>query len=276
MFVGRLRLLNTLQMSVAKFSTGILKNSKLNGKVAVVTASTDGIGLAIARDLGKNGSKVVISSRKQEHVSTAIKQLEDEGLDVRGTVCHVGKAKDRAHLIDFTLKNFGAIDILVSNAGTNPIFGSILDTDEDAWDKIFDVNVKASFFLAKDFANEMTKNGGSIVFVSSIAGFHPLPGLGAYSISKTALIGLTKALSVECAKKNIRVNCVAPGIIKTSFSSALWSNESIKKQVLQQIPMGRIGTPEDVAGVVTFLASEDSSYISGETMLATGGMPSRL
>eukprot|EP00794_Sanderia_malayensis_P018549 gene18549-20412_t len=253
---------------------GIL--GKLAGKVAIVTASTEGIGFAIAQHLGKNGAKVVISSRKIENVQKATSKLQEQGLDVCGTVCHVSKEEDRKSLLEYTLKQYGGMDILVSNAAANPIFGSILDTSVTAWDKIFDVNVKAAFFLAKDFVGHISDKSGSIIFVSSIAGFHPLPGLGAYSVSKTALVGLTKALSVECAKNNIRVNCVAPGIIKTNFSTALWSNESIKKRALQQIPLGRIGNPDDIAGLVTFLASDESSYITGETITATGGMPSRL
>ncbi len=251
--------------------------SRLLGKVAVVTASTEGIGFAIAKDLGKNGAKVVISSRKEENVLKATEKLQSEGLDVAGTVCHVSKAEDRTKLFEFAKEKYGEMNILVSNAGTNPIFGPILDTSEAAWDKIFDVNVKAAFFLAKDFISHMkNKSNASIVFVSSIAGFHPLPGLGAYSVSKTALLGLTNALSMECARNNIRVNCVAPGIIKTNFSTALWSNESIRNQALQQIPLKRIGEPDDIAGIVTFLASDEAAYITGETILATGGMPSRL
>jgi len=257
-------------------SSRVMSSKRLDGKVAIVTASTDGIGLGIAKDLGKHGAKVVVSSRKEENVLKATESLQKDGIDAKGIVCHVSMSEHRENLMNFALKEYGSIDVLVSNAATNPIFGSILDTEENAWEKIFDVNVKSSFFLAKSCVNHMKEKGGSIVFVSSIAGFHPLPGLGAYSVSKTALLGLTKALSVECAPMNIRVNCVAPGIIKTNFSAALWSNEQIMKQALKQIPLSRIGDPDDVAGIVTFLASDESRYVTGETIVASGGMPSRL
>ncbi|XP_065065246.1 dehydrogenase/reductase SDR family member 4-like [Rhopilema esculentum] len=268
---------SSINTHVCALSTSSVNQSKrLDGKVAIVTASTEGIGLAIAKDLGKNGAKVVISSRKEENVSNAIESLAKEGIDVKGVVCHVSKPEHRENLVNYTLKEYGSIDVLISNAAANPVFGPILDTNEDAWDKILDVNVKSSFFLAKSCIEHMQKKGGSIVFISSIAGFLPMPGLGAYSVSKTALFGLTKALSVECAPMNIRVNCVSPGVIKTKFSSALWSSERILKSAMKQIPLQRIGEPEDVSGLVTFLASDESKYITGENIVASGGMPSRL
>ncbi|CAH1779641.1 unnamed protein product [Owenia fusiformis] len=253
-------------------------NGRLSGKVAVVTASTEGIGYAIARRLGQDGAKVMISSRKQKNVDRALAELRSENLEVSGMVCHAGKSEDRVSLIEETVKQYGGLDILVSNAAANPIFGPILDsTSEQAWDKIFDINVKAAFFFAKEAAPHIEKRGGgSIVFVTSIAGFAPFELLGAYSVSKTALLGLTKAMVPQLAGMNINVNAIAPGVIKTGFSETLWKTPEIAEEALKTIPSGRFGVPEDCAGTVSFLVSKDGQYITGETVAITGGMQSRL
>lgn len=203
------------------FSTMALR--RLEGKICVVTASTDGIGFAIAKKLGLEGAKVVVSSRKQVNVDEAVKLLKDQGIvDILGVTCHVAKESDRKKLFDETIKKFGGIDVLVSNAAVNPSVSSVLESTEEAWDKIFDVNVKASYLLAKEVKPYIVeRGGGSIVFISSIGGYQPFDLLGAYSVSKTALFGLTKAAALECVRDNIRVNCVAPGVIETKFSSAV-------------------------------------------------------
>ncbi|KAG8291929.1 hypothetical protein J6590_049841 [Homalodisca vitripennis] len=162
-----------------KISMRLLSNSaissRLKGKVAVVTASTDGIGFAIAKRLGAEGANVVVSSRKEKNVSEAVKKLKDAGYNVAGTVCHVAKADDRRRLLDTAVEHYGGIDILVSNAAVNPTVGPVLDCAEEAWDKIFEVNVKSAFMLSKEVLPYLKKrNGGSIVYISSIAGFHPL------------------------------------------------------------------------------------------------------
>lgn len=260
-------------------STTAASSRSLDGKVAVVTASTEGIGFAIAKQLAHDGAKVMISSRKQDKVIDAVSKLEEEqGCTVKGVVCHVGKTEHRRNLIKETLDTFGGIDILVSNAAANPTFGPILETPEESWEKIFDINVKSAFLLAKDVVPFMKKRGGgSVVFVSSIAGLQPsLQGLGAYSVSKTALLGLTKVLANECAHMGVRVNCVAPGIIKTKFSGALWQSESLTEAALAQIPLRRLGESEDIGGAVSFLSSDQASYITGETLVIAGGMHSRL
>ncbi|KAL4235155.1 Dehydrogenase/reductase SDR member 2 [Mactra antiquata] len=272
-----------LSRTCARAITGVrmsstnASNGKLTGKVAIVTASTEGIGLAIARRLGQDGAKVMVSSRKQDNVDRTVAELKDEKLEVSGMVCHAGKPEDRTKLIEQTVSEFGGIDILVSNAAANPAFGPMLDTTEAAWDKIFDTNIKAAFFLCKDIVPYMEKRGGgSVVFVSSFAGYTPMEFLGPYSVSKTALIGLTKALVPQLSGLNIRVNCVAPGVIKTKFSEQLWKNPAVSKMVMQMIPQKRIGEPHEVAGLISFLSSDDASYITGETTLVTGGIPGRL
>lgn len=255
------------------------------------------IGYAIAERLGQEGAKVVVSSRKEQNVSKAVTELSKSGLDVTGVTCHVANGADRRALFEKAVEKFGGIDILVSNAAVNPEVGAVLDASESAWDKIFEVNVKSSFLLAKEVLPYIRqRKGGSIIFVSSIAGFQPFSLLGAYSVSKTALLGLTKAASQDLAMENIRVNCIAPGIVRTKFAAAvsiasmcreepmnwkqvyfqLHESESAKETALANIPMRRFAEPKEIAGVCAFLASDDASYITGETIVASGGMPSRL
>ncbi|XP_055218315.1 dehydrogenase/reductase SDR family member 4-like isoform X2 [Gorilla gorilla gorilla] len=229
--------------SVRMASSGMTRRDPLANKVALVTASTDGIGFAIARRLAQDGAHVVVSSRKQQNVDQAVATLQGEGLSVTGTVCHVGKAEDRERLVATTL----------------------------------DINVKAPALMTKAVVPEMEKRGGgSVVIVSSIAAFSPSPGFSPYNVSKTALLGLTKNLAIELAPRNIRVNCLAPGLIKTSFSRMLWMDKEKQESMKETLQIRRLGEPEDCAGIVSFLCSEDASYITGETMVVGGGTPSRL
>lgn len=254
-----------------------MSQSSLSGKVAIVTASTDGIGLAAAEALGKRGAHVVVSSRRQANVDRAVSLLQSQSIQVIGTTCNVGKGEDRERLVQMTLDQYGGIDILVSNAAVNPFFGNMLDSTEEVWDKILAVNVKSSFLMTKLVVPHMEKRGGgNVVFVSSVGGYQPFPALGPYSVSKTALLGLTRALAPELAQSNIRVNCVAPGVIQTRFSQALWQNEDIMDEFKKQLCIKRVGQPEEIGGVIAFLCSDEASYITGETITATGGMNCRL
>ncbi|XP_044735952.1 dehydrogenase/reductase SDR family member 4-like isoform X2 [Chrysoperla carnea] len=219
----------------------------------------------------------MISSRKEENVIKSVQKLTNEGLSVSGQVCDVTNAEHRQSLFKNTKEKFGGIDILVSNAGIHTKLGYVLESDESSWDEIFHVNVKCSFLLAKEALPYLRERKGSnIVFVSSISGLHPYPYIGAYSVSKTALIGLTKAAAKSLVTENIRVNCLAPGIIETKFSSPITDNEISRNASLEKIPMQRFGTIEEMGGVVAFLVSDDASYITGETIVASGGMHSRL
>uniref|UniRef100_A0A4W4EJU0 Dehydrogenase/reductase (SDR family) member 4 n=1 Tax=Electrophorus electricus TaxID=8005 RepID=A0A4W4EJU0_ELEEL len=232
----------------------MMSNTSLSGKVAIVTASTDGIGLAAAQALGKRGAHVVVSSRRQANVDKAVSLLRNENIEVIGTTCNVGNREDRERLVNMAVEQCGGIDILVSNAAVNPFFGNILESTDEVWSKILDVNVKAAFLLTKQvFPHMVKRGGGSVVFVSSVAGYQPMQGLGPYSVSKTALLGLTQALAPELAQSNIRVNCVAPGIIKTRFSAALWQSEEVANEFLKLLSIKRLGMPEDIGGVITFL-----------------------
>ncbi|XP_077289100.1 dehydrogenase/reductase 4 [Arctopsyche grandis] len=257
-------------------SAGIPRD-RLKGKVAIVTASTEGIGYAIAERLANEGASVLVSSRKEKNVTGAIDKLKKQGLIVEGVVCHVGKKEDRQLLFKTAVEKFGGLDILVSNAAVNPGVGPVLECDEATWDKIFDINVKSAYLLAQESLPHLRKRGGgSIVFVSSIAGLQPMPLLGAYSVSKTTLLGLIKAASIDLGPENIRVNCLAPGIVPTNFSSALTSDKTANEAILNTIPLRRFGKAEEMGATVAFLVSDDAGYITGETIVAAGGMPSRL
>jgi len=250
---------------------------RFEGKVAVVTASTEGIGFAIAERLAEEGASVAVSSRKQANVDKAVASLKAKGHKVIGVKCHVGNKEDRIALLEQTEKAFGGIDVVVSNAATNPAMGAILDITESLWDKIMDVNVRSTFFLVKEAVPYMEKRGGgSVVIVSSVEGYNPSMVLGVYGVSKTALLGLTKALAPQLAQMNIRVNCLAPGLVKTKLSTALWSNDAILEATTARQCVKRIAEPSEMGGVVAFMASDDASYMTGETIVVSGGVPSRL
>ncbi|KAI3387034.1 hypothetical protein SNEBB_007875 [Seison nebaliae] len=251
-------------------------------KTAIVTASTAGIGLAIVQKLLSDGLNVVVSSRKMDNVVNVVEKLSKKYPDkVLGVPCHVGNANQRTDLFKKTIDKFGNLDVLVSNAAVNPSYGNISDNSivsEDIMNKIFQINVTSTLMLiqeAKPFLQLNEKKNGSVVIMSSIAGLTPLKNIGAYSIAKSALLMMTKVLSEELAP-NIRVNCVAPGIIKTDFSKALWENEEISKRILKDIFLKKFGESEDVANLVAFLINKESSYLTGEVFPITGGMKTRL
>ncbi|KAI5701060.1 hypothetical protein M8J75_005725 [Diaphorina citri] len=261
------KLLTRAFSTSTKMMSTTVNASRLTGKVAVVTASSDGIGFAIAKRLSAEGASVVISSRKESNVNKAVETLQKEGHQkISGVVCHVAKKEDRQKLFEYAEKKFGGIDILVSNAAVNPATGPVVECPENVWDKIFEVNVKSTFLLTQEVLPYIRKrNGGSIVYL-----------LGAYSVSKTALLGLTKAVAQDLASENIRVNCLAPGITKTKFAAALYETEEAHEIAVSNVPMGRLAVPDEMGGIVAFLCSDDASYITGEVIVAAGGMQSRL
>ncbi|WP_310569467.1 SDR family oxidoreductase [Gemmatimonas sp.] len=245
---------------------------RLDGKVAIVTGGTRGIGLAIATTLARAGAKVAISSRKPEHVDAVVKALRSEGLDVVGIPANMGKAADAHELAARTVEHFDGIDIIVNNAATNPIFGPLQQATDDAFDKIFSVNLKGPLELCRTAHTVMAQRGsGAIVNVASIGGVSPEAGLGLYSVSKAALVSLTKVMAQEWGADGIRANVICPGLIKTRFSQALWQDKDISDQVLGHQPIRRIGEPDDVAGLALFLASDASSYCTGGVYMVDGG-----
>ncbi|EYU33865.1 hypothetical protein ABFS82_08G153200 [Erythranthe guttata] len=247
---------------------------RFEGKVAIVTASTQGIGFGIAERLGLEGAAVVISSRRQKNVDEAVEKLKGKGIEVLGLVCHVSDAQQRNNLVEKTVEKYGKIDVIVCNAAANPTVDGILETKESVLDKLWEINVKTSILLLQVAAPHLQK-GSSVIFISSITGFHPPQGLAMYGVTKTALLGLTKALAAEMAP-NTRVNCVAPGFVPTHFASFLTTNESIKKSLLEKTLLNRLGTTHDMAAAAAYLASDDASYVTGETLIVAGGTPSRL
>ncbi|KAK1338777.1 hypothetical protein QTO34_019435 [Cnephaeus nilssonii] len=253
------------------------RSCPLAGKVAVVTGSTNGIGFAIVRRLAQDGAHVVVSSRKQQNVDQALAALQGEGLSVSGTVCHVGKAEDRDWLVATALRHSGNVDFLVCVAAVNPYVGSTLGSSEEVWDKILNVNVKAPALLLSQLLPHMENRGGSsVVLVSSIGAYLPEARLGAYNVSKAAILGLTKTLSLELGPKDIRVNCLVPGTIDTAFSKVLFEDPNFWNHMKGRHGIQRVGQPEDCSGLVSFLCSPDASYITAaapslSTLNLTGG-----
>ncbi len=244
----------------------------LTGKVAIITGSSKGIGLSIARGLAENGAKVVISSRKQDAVDAMAQEFKKAGLEAIGIACHIGDGEQREQLIAKTMEAYGRIDVLVNNAAINPFYGPLEAAEEEVFDKIMNVNVKAPWLLSNLALPHMKgTGGGSIINIASVEGIHPGFRLGLYSITKSALIMLTKNQAKEWGKHGIRSNVVCPGLIKTKFSESLWSNEKLVEQYTGIVPLKRVAEPDEMAGIVMLLASDAGSYMTGGVYTADGG-----
>jgi len=250
-----------------------MPQNDLQDRVAIVTGASRGIGSAIADALVERGAKVVLSSRKQADLDAEAERLNAVRPDAAmAFAAHSGKPDELERLVGATLDRHGRIDILVNNAATNPYFGHTLDADLGAWDKTFDVNVRGVFALTQLAVNRyMGEHGGSIVNVASVGGIRAAFGLGIYNITKAAVIHMTRQLALELGPRGIRVNAVAPGLVKTRFAEALWGNEEILGRVLQSTALGRIGSPPEIGRVVAFLASDEASFITGEVVVIDGG-----
>jgi NAD(P)-dependent dehydrogenase (short-subunit alcohol dehydrogenase family) len=244
----------------------------LSGRVALVTGASRGIGSAIATALVEQGAEVVLSSRKQadlDEEAARINALYPER--ATAIAAHAGRPEDLERLVKLVMERFAHVDILVNNAATNPSFGPVLSADLAAWDKTFEVNLRGVFILTKlVYEAWMETHGGAVVNVASVGGIRPSLGLGVYNVTKAGVIMLTRQLARELGGK-VRVNGVAPGLIKTRFAEALWGNEAILERIVSANPMGRIGLPDEVAGVVAFLASDAASYVNGEVIVIDGG-----
>lgn len=245
---------------------------RLDGKVALVTGASKGIGAAMARGLAEFGAQVVVNSRKLEAVEDTAAAIRADGLAATALAGNVGNLDEARALVAQTVAIYGRLDILVNNAAVNPVFGPIQGTDERAFDKIMAVNLKGPFELAKQaYAVMQGQGGGSIINVSSIGGLTPEPMLGVYSVSKAALISLTKAMAQDWGRDGIRVNAICPGLIQTKFSAALWQTDAVREHFVQQTPLQRIGQPQDIVGLAVFLAAEASAYCTGAVFLVDGG-----
>jgi len=250
-----------------------MKQFDLGGRTAIVTGSSRGIGRAIAEALAHAGAKVVVSSRKANACETVVAAIKKDGGSAISVPCNVGHKDQLAALVAETRRQFGAIDILVCNAAVNPYFGPLAEISDEAYDRTMDSNVRSNLWLCQMALPDMAaRRDGAIVIVSSIAGLKGSATLGVYGISKAADFQLARNLAVEWGKHNIRVNCIAPGLIKTDFAKALWDDPDLLERRLRTTPLGRMGEPEDIAGLALFLASPSASFITGQIIIVDGGV----
>lgn len=244
----------------------------LDNKIALVTGASRGIGAAIAKLLAAHGAQVIVSSRKLESCQIVVEEILASGGKAEALACHIGDMEQITTCFKQIEEKYGRLDILVNNAATNPYFGHILDTDLNAFQKTMDVNIRGYFFMSIEGGKLMKKSGGgSIINVASVNGVIPGDMQGIYSITKSAVIAMTKSFAKECASFNIRVNALLPGLTDTQFASALTQNDSIMKMALLHIPMRRAALPEEMAGTVLYLASNAASYTTGTAINVDGG-----
>ncbi|WP_426416169.1 SDR family oxidoreductase [Aestuariirhabdus sp. LZHN29] len=245
----------------------------LTGKIALVTGASRGIGEEIAKLLAEQGAHVIVSSRKVDDCQKVVDGIKASGHSAEALACHVGSMEEISAAFDYIRSEHGRLDILVNNAAANPYFGHVLDTDLGAYQKTVDVNIRGYFFMSVEGGKLMRENGGgAIVNTASINALHPGPMQAIYSITKAAVVNMTQAFAKECAPLNIRVNALLPGLTKTKFAGALFSNEAIHKEAIRNIPMQRHAEPQEMAGAVLYLVSDASSYTTGQCIVVDGGM----
>ena len=245
----------------------------LTGKVAVITGSSRGIGRSSAELLAKLGAKVVISSRKADACEAVADGIRKAGGDAHVIACNISRRAEVEGLISGATRHYGKIDILVCNAAVNPYYGPLLDITDEAFDKIMSSNVKSNIWLCQLAIPQMAERGsGSVVIVSSIGGLRGSTVIGAYGISKAADFALCRSLAGEWGPKGVRVNCVAPGLVKTDFAKALWEDEERLKHRCATTPLRRIGEPDEIAGAVAYLGSDASTFMTGQTIVVDGGV----
>ena len=245
----------------------------LTGQVAIITGSSRGIGRSAAETMAALGAKVVVSSRKADACEAVAASIKKDGGEAIVIPCNISRKEEIEALVKGTLKQWGRIDTLVCNAAVNPYFGPLANIPDDAFDKIMASNIKSNLWLCNLAIPAMVeKGGGSVIIVSSIGGLRGSGVLGAYGISKAADFQLARSLAVEWGPKNIRANCVAPGLIKTDFARALWEDEKNLKPRLATTPLRRIGEPDEIGGIVAFLASRSASFMTGAVIVADGGV----
>ena len=245
----------------------------LTDKVAIITGSSRGIGRSIAETMAGLGAKVVVSSRRAEACESVAAAIRDRGGEATVIPCNVSRKNEVDALVAGTLTHYGQIDILVCNAAVNPVFGPLAQLSDEAFDKIMGANVKSNIWLANLVIPGMAaRGGGAVVIISSIGGLRGSDMLGAYGISKAADFSLARALAVEWGPRNVRVNCIAPGLVKTDFARALWEDEERLKRRCATTPLRRIGEPDEIAGAVAYLASDAATFLTGQTIVVDGGV----
>ena len=244
----------------------------LTDKVAIITGSSKGIGLCIASAFAEYGAHVVISSRSQDSVDIAAKELSQKGYSIMPQACHVANEIQQENLVNKTLDKFGGIDNLVNNAAINPVYEPLEKMTDTIYKKMMNVNLKAAFTLSNlCFPHLKEKKEGAIINIASVEGLKPSLGLGIYSVTKAALIMLTQVQAKEWGKHGIRANAICPGLIQTKFSKALWSNEALLNQIEKELPAGRMAQPNEMTGLAVYLASSAGSYSTGGIYSADGG-----
>jgi NAD(P)-dependent dehydrogenase (short-subunit alcohol dehydrogenase family) len=245
----------------------------LKDKVAIITGASKGIGASIAHGLAQAGAAVVVSSRKQDAVDEVATAIRAAGGIAQGVAAHMGEPDQIQSLIDATITRYGGIDILVNNAAINPTFGYVIDSELSVLQKMLDVNLKGYLLAIQKCVPSMRKRGGgAVINLASTAGLSPAMGLGLYSITKAAVIMLTRVLAKELGPDKIRVNAIAPGVIKTKFSTMLWNTPEIYERTISSAALRRIGMPDELIGTALYLASEASSFTTGETIVVDGGV----
>jgi len=245
----------------------------LGGKVALITGSTRGIGKSIAEELARAGAKVVVSSRKAEACEAVRKEFEAQRFEVLAQSCNVSRKEELQALVDKTVAKWGRIDVAVANAAVNPYYGPLTAIPDEAFDKVFLNNVKSVLWLAgMTLPGIAERGGGSFITVGSIGGIIASTVIGAYGMSKAADHQLVRNLAAEWGPKNVRVNAIAPGLIKTDFAKALWEDDARRKEREAATPLRRLGVPRDIGGIAVFLASDAAAFITGQCIVADGGV----
>ena len=244
----------------------------LRDKVAVVTGSSKGIGKAIAEAMAEAGAKVVISSRKAGPCEAVADAINEGGGEAMARACNISEKAQLRALVAATLERWGRIDALVCNAAVNPYFGPLAEITDEAYDKTMNANVRSNLWLCNMVIPRMAeRGGGAVIIVSSIAAFKGHGNLGVYALSKAADNQLARSLAVEWGRANVRVNCIAPGLVRTDMARALWEDPDTLARALEAYPLGRIGEPEDIAGAAVFLASRAGDFVTGQTLVIDGG-----
>ena len=246
---------------------------RMAGKVALITGSSRGIGRAIAEAFAQAGARVVVSSRNQDACDRVAREIRSRGAEAVAVACNVSHRDEVDRLVTRSVQRLGPIDIFVGNAATNPCLGPLLDVEDRAWDKVMGTNVRSNLWLCSRVIPGMAARGeGVVILVSSIAAFKGDAALGAYAVSKAAEIQLVRSLAVEWGPAGVRVNAIAPGLVRTDFARALWENEARRVARERVTPLRRLGEPGDIAGAAVFLASPAGAYVTGQCIVVDGGV----